>query len=240
MPTEVQQELLICHRCPHGWLNPLSELSTTAQYALARARRTEIFPAQTPILQEGTPVTVLYCIERGTAKAVVRRRVGTRESEVLLCLYKPGDILGLRDLFGQRRHSVTVIALEEVHACTFPAELVEAYARQYPQFWMRVAQLLAREIETVEEQLLLLQRRSTRERIIHFLLLLLRTYGQDEHGYIRFPITPARIAELLQTSVRAVQRTLQWLERSQLIHSAPTHIQVLNADALTALLHYGR
>ncbi|MCS6966300.1 MAG: Crp/Fnr family transcriptional regulator [Candidatus Kapabacteria bacterium] len=234
----LREQLRICSQCPYGWLNPLGELGGEAQHALARERRIEIFPARATIVRFGEPVTTLYCISRGTAKAVLPYHEGKQQIEVLIGLHKPGDILGLRDLFGERRHTVTVTSMEELQACALPAEIVERLARQHSQFWVRVAQLLAREIEAVEEQLLLFQRRSIRERVVHLLLLLLRTYGADEHGYIRFPVTPASLAELLRTSVSAVRRTLGTLERRRLIRSISDRVGISDAKALAHLLQH--
>lgn len=232
----VTAQLHICSRCPHGWLNPLGELGSEVQYVLAQERRVAFFPPRSTIVCQGEPVSSLYCISRGTAKAVLPYSERSAAADLLISLLKPGDIIGLRDLFGKRCHTVSVIALEEVQACVLPAPLIEQYARHYPQFWVRVAQVLAREIESIEEQFLLFQRRSVRERVLHLLLLLLRTYGTDEQGYIRFSITPSIIAELLQSSVSAIRRILLSLERRHLIRSEPNRIRILDADTLRHLL----
>ncbi|GBD06336.1 Transcriptional activatory protein AadR [bacterium HR21] len=234
MLSQTREQLRLCSQCPHGWLSPLGQLGEEAQQTLARARQTVLFAPGTPIVRAGEPVTQLYCIASGTAKAVLS--VGDDGEELLVALHKPGDLLGLRDLFGERRHSVSVIALEELRACLFPAELVERFAREHLSFWVRVVQLLAREIEAIEEQFLLFQRRSVRERVIHFLLLLFRTYGADEEGSLRFPATPSSIAELLRTSISAVRRTLSVLERRNLIRCADNRIRLLDPEALSQLL----
>lgn len=201
---------------------------------LARDRQVVTFPPRTVIVRVGEPVSELYCISSGTAKAVLP--FGDSGDELLVALHKPGDLLGLRDLFGERRHRVSVVALEEVRACRFPAALVERSAQEYPPFWVRVVQLLAGEIEALEEQFVLFHRRSVRERLIHFLLLLLRTYGADEEGYLRFPATASSIAELLRTSTSAVRRTLALLERRNVLHSTAERIQILEPEALARLL----
>ncbi len=238
--VDLREQLRICSRCPYGWLNPLSELGGEAQHAIARERRIEVFPPKTAIVRYGEPVTYLYCISRGTAKAVLPYSEHSQPAELLIALHKPGDVIGLRDLFGERHHTVSVITLEEIQACALPAELVEYYARQYSQFWIRVAQLLAREIESVEEQFLLFQRRSIHERVIHLLLLLLRTYGTDEQDYLRFPISPASIAELLRSSTSAIRRVLASLERQHLIRREAHRVKILNADTLRHLLQHSR
>ncbi len=225
-----------CSYCPHSWLNPLRELDSEAQQALAQERRVELFPPRTTIVRYGEPVNSLYCISRGTAKAVLPYSGRSESAELLIALLKAGNIIGLRDLFGERRHTVNVVALEEIQACVLPAALIERYARQYPQFWIQVAQLLVREIEALEEQLLLLHRRSIRERVLHLLLLLSRTYGTDEHGYIRFPVNPNTIADLLQSSVSAVRRILLSLERRHLISINGNRMRILDADTLRHLL----
>ncbi len=235
MRAQLQEEVRFCHHCPHGWLNPLGELGEEDQRKLARHRYIVTFPAQSVIVRRGEPVTQLYCISSGTAKAVLPVEDNT---DVLITLHKPGDVLGLRDLFGERRHSVSVVALEELRACVLPAELIERSARENAHFWSRVAQLLAREIEAIEEQFLLLHHRSVRERVVHLLLLLLRTYGADDEGYLRFPASSSSLAELLHTSPSAVRRTLSALERRHLVRCTATRIQIPSPDALCELLRH--
>lgn len=216
----------------------MGAMEHAAQQELADVRHSRYFPAHSTIVHYGEPVTELYCIAAGRAKAVLPYP-DDRRGALLLCLYKAGDVIGLRDLFGERRHTVTVIALEEVHVCAFPAELVERHARQNPHFGVQLIQLLAHEIEAIEQQLWLFQRRSVRDRLAHLLLLLQRTYGSDEQGFIQFPTTPASLAELLQVSVPAVRRALDALARRPVVRLSADRIGILDTEALSRLLRHG-
>ncbi|MEN3027106.1 MAG: Crp/Fnr family transcriptional regulator [Chlorobiota bacterium] len=224
----------------NGQHGPIEGLGTEILRLICRTdtQRTKSFPPSATIVRHGEPVAELYYINRGTAKEILLRSKGTRRSELLVSLLKPGDIIGLRDLFGAGHHTVTVIAIEEVQAYPLPIEAVQRSVQQHPQLWMQVAQALAHQIELVEEQLLLAQRRrSAPDRILRLLILLLRIYGIDEQGFLLFPATPYTIAELLQLSPSTVQRVLNSLTRQQLLELRAGKIRVPDSSSLQRLLH---
>ena len=231
LATELQ--IRLCSQCPHGWLNPLAELSPEAQRAIAQERRVKHFPHGAVLAAIGEPITELLCLSSGAAKAVLPER---SSQQLLVGLFKPGDVIGLRDLFGERRHTVNVIALEEVTACSIPAELVLEHAHASPNFWLRLVQLLTQQLEHVEGQFFVLQSRSLRERLLALLRVLLQTYGLDEQQRLRCRLPLSELATLLRSSVPAVRRALSALQGAQLLRLQGDYLVVANPQALERLL----
>ncbi len=230
MLVAAEPQTRVCSQCLHGWLNPLAELSPEAQRKIAQERREKRFPQGAVLATIGEPITELLCLSSGAAKAVLPER--SSRQQLLVGLFKPGDVIGLRDLFGERRHTVNVIALEEITACSIPAKLVLEYAHTSPNFWFRLVQLLTQQLEHVESQIFVLQSRALRERLLALLRVLLQTYGLDEQQRLRCRLPLSELATLLCSSVPAVRRVLNTLQRAQLLRMQGEYLIIVDRQAL--------
>ena len=79
----------------------------------------------------------------------------------------PGDFLGIAP---SDRYSFSADAVDTVSACRFPVEAFRQFIEERPQLLLRINEFAARELMLAQEQMLLLGRRSSEEKIASFLV----------------------------------------------------------------------
>lgn len=129
----------------------------------------------------------------------------------------PGDFVGhvLRDLA-----EYDAIAATEVTLCLFRRAPFEALVRDTPALQGRLLEMKIDELDAAQEWLLLLGRKTAREKVASFLLALARRAGKGRLGAeqaLRLPLTRAEIAEYLGLTIETVSRQMTRLREDGLI-----------------------
>jgi len=94
-----------------------------------------------------------------------------------------------------------------------------AFIQRYPQVERRLGRITRQELVENQEQMLLLGRKSARERVASFLLKLLRQAkdrGKDDSA-VHFPMTREMIGDYLGLTTETVSRVLSAFGREKLI-----------------------
>ncbi len=79
----------------------------------------------------------------------------------------PGEFLGIAP---SDRYGFSADAVDNVSACRFPVEAFTHFIEERPQLLLRINEFAARELMLAQEQMLLLGRRSSEEKIASFLV----------------------------------------------------------------------
>ncbi len=117
---------------------------------------------------------------------------------------------------------VTAEAAGEVRVCAFPRATLEEMAAQSPAMAHRLHLQALRELDEAREWMLTLGRRSAREKVACFLLLVAR-HGAPEadetEGTRRFelPLTRAEIGDFLGLTIETVSRQITQLRQAGVI-----------------------
>src|SRR5262249_31893981 len=158
-------------RCGACEVRSLSICGALSAPELARLRsvavRRQAAPEET-VIEEGDPATDLSIVASGTVKLYKLLPDGRRQ--VTGFLY-PGDFLGiaLNDVY-----AYSAEAIEPLELCRFPRRGLEALLAEFPRLQRRILGEAAHELATAQDQMLLLGRKTARERVASFLLSLSR------------------------------------------------------------------
>ncbi len=147
------RHLTFCQPLNDEELKQLSAIVTTV----------ELVPGD-PLFDESEPATHLFNVTAGTMKVYKLLPDGRRQITGFLLA---GDFLGLAkaETYAFSAEAVTHAAL-----CRFPRKKLEDLLARYPTLESRLLGMASHELAAAQEQMLLLGRKSAKEKIVSFLL----------------------------------------------------------------------
>jgi CRP/FNR family transcriptional regulator len=176
---------------------------------------TEVGPGQC-FIDEGEPADAFFNITAGSAKLFKLLPDGRRQ---ITGFVGPGHFLGIAV---SDTYAFSAEAIEPVRYCRFNRGKLRALLDDFPLMEKRLLEVAANELVAAQEQMLLLGRKTARERLASFLLLQSRqglTCGRARRRFT-LPMTRNDIADYLGLTIETVSRTLTRLRNEGLIEIA--------------------
>ncbi len=167
-------------------------------------------------IDEGEPADAFFNITAGSAKLFKLLPDGRRQ---ITGFVGPGHFLGIAV---SDTYAFSAEAIEPVRYCRFHRGKLRALLDDFPLMEKRLLEVAANELVAAQEQMLLLGRKTARERLASFLLLQSRQGLTCGHARRRFtlPMTRNDIADYLGLTIETVSRTLTRLRNEGLIEIA--------------------
>ena len=178
-------------------------------------------PRQT-IVQEGDPADFLMNVIAGTVK--IFRALPDGRTQIIGFLSE-GDFMGMPP---GHTYEVSAESVTAVEICNFPRRSFERLLKEYPTLERRLFDLASNEIAAAHDHMLLLGRKTARERVASFLIQR-SSKPPCAHGSepcAELPMTRAEVADFLGLTMETVSRTLTAFRRERLI-TAGSHDQFL-------------
>lgn len=167
-------------------------------------------------IDEGEPAGAFFNITAGRAKLFKLLPDGRRQ---ITGFVGPGHFLGIAV---SDTYAFSAEAIEPVRYCRFHRGKLRALLDDFPLMEKRLLEIAANELVAAQEQMLLLGRKTARERLASFLLSQSRQGLQCGHmrGRFTLPMTRNDIADYLGLTIETVSRTLTRLRNEGLIEIA--------------------
>ena len=191
------RELTVCGALDETELSKLSEI--------VRVRR--VGPHQT-IFSEGEEADSVFNVTAGTVKLYKLLPDGRRQITGFLFT---GDYIGLSM---HERYAYTAESVTAASLCHFQRRQMDALLKEYPKLQQRLFSMASNELEAAQDQMLLLGRKTAREKVVSFLLGLssrLSRRGQKENP-VPVPMSRSDIADYLGLTTETVSRTFTALK----------------------------
>lgn len=194
----------------------------------ALASHVSFKPGQT-ICEEGGPAEWVYSVTRGVVGLHKALPDGRRQTTGFLF---DGDFVGLAS------RAVNVCGAEAVTAvevCRFSRPRFEAYLEVHPELRERLLRMTADELSAAHQHILLLGRKSARERVASFLLQFVdRATGRGlTANPLSLPMKRAAIADHLGLTIETVSRTFTSLAHSGMIEMiSPSLVRIVSVSGL--------
>jgi CRP/FNR family transcriptional regulator len=181
---------------------------------------------------EGDPAGFAFNVTRGMVKASKALPDGRRQ--ITGFLY-PGDFLGiaLHNAYVYSAEALTCVTL-----CRFPRPKLRALFDEFPKLEIHLLSLTANELAAAQDQLLLLGRKSAREKVASFLLMLVQRAepGGKTERLLHLPMTRLDIADYLGLSAETVSRTFSTFRGAGLIdYDLPTPVILQQPELLEVI-----
>ncbi len=159
------------------------------------------------------------------------------------------QIVGLQfapDFLGRpfsKASKISIEAATSVSLCTFPRAELERMLRDVPGFEHRLHEQSLAQLDEAREWMVTLGRKSAREKVASFLVMIARhsdpAPGSDEDGPVTFdlPLTRADMADFLGLTIETVSRQLTALRKTGAIRlESNRHVIVPDIDRLEGMM----
>ena len=184
------------------------------------------------IFEESEPADYVYNVSNGDVRLYKLLADGRRQITGFL---RPGDFLGL---VKQDVYSYGAEAIDDVELCCMRIVDLERLLRELPAVRDRLLDMSRDELAAAQEQMLLLGRKSAREKVLSFLLLRAQhDHDRDEIEAVvlDLPMSRSDIADYLGLTIETVSRTFTALKDEGLIDlPSAQHVVLSNLEAVEA------
>ena len=169
--------------------------------------------AHCTIFEEGNPADYVYTVTAGSIKIYKLLPDGRRQVTGFLF---PGDFLGL---IHNQSYAYSAETLTLAKLCRFPRQRLEALLDEVPRLEQQLLSMASHELAAAQDQMMLLGRKSARERIVSFLTMLSNAAVRREQpgDPVSLPMSRTDIADYLGLTIETVSRTLTKLKTDRLI-----------------------
>lgn len=181
------------------------------------------FDARQSIVHEGDEAEVLLNVISGTVK--IYRALPDGRVQIVGFLSE-GDFMGVP---ATRRYGVSAEAITPVEMCAFPRRSFDRLLNEFPTLERRLFELSTNEVAAARDHMLLLGRKTARERVASFLVAMADkpSCAHVSSPSVALPMTRAEIADYLGLTMETVSRTLTSLRNEGVIVSSPPDRLVL-------------
>ncbi len=175
-------------------------------------------------IEEGQPAGNFYNVTGGTAKLYKLLPDGRQQ---ITGFAGRGHFLGLAH---SNTYAFTAEAIEPVRLCRFTRTRLTALIHDFPQLEQRLLDFACNELATAQEQMLLLGRKTARERVASFLAMRLREADPCGHAReMHLPMTRGEIADYLGLTIETVSRVFSRFRAEKRI-ALPSNDRVVVLD----------
>lgn len=190
----------------------------------AIVRQVSLNAGQT-VFFEGDPATFAFNVTGGVVRLSKMLLDGRRQVTGFIF---PGDFLGLA--IGED-YIQTAEAISPVRMCRFDRKDLARMYERFPKLEHRLLAVACNEIVSAQDQMLLLGRKTARERLSTFLHSLFSRSGLGERlsGEINLPMSRGDIADYLGLTKETVSRNFKSMREDGLIEM-PSHNRIVILD----------
>lgn len=198
----------VCSRCETDELERLNSIKFYRSYKAGQT-----------IGVRGDEIEMVSSVVSGTATLT---RVMEDGRTQIVGLLLPSDFIGRP---GRRILQYDVVAVSDVTLCCFRRAPFEALVAEMPHIAERMLEMALDELDAAREWMLLLGRKTAREKVASFLLLVHRRniisdgMGRDEDVRLELPLTREIMATYLGLTIETVSRQLTALRKDGIIES---------------------
>jgi len=230
--TNLSKRTASCGSCA---ARPISVCNSISDHDIGRlmAVATDVdVDANRTFIEEGEAAQFFFNITGGTARLFKLLADGRRQ---VTGFARRGHFLGLAV---DDAYTFSAEAIEPVRLCRFPRAKVYALIDDFPTLRRRLLETASNELVVAQEQMLLLGRKTARERLASFLVS--QAVPPEVCGgasdRIHLPMSRTDIADYLGLTIETVRRVITKLNHDRLI--APpttTDVVILDRDTLVLL-----
>lgn len=185
------------------------------------------------LFHEGDPATRVFTLTTGTLKLYKLLADGRRQVTGFL---QPGDFLGISI---DDEHAFSAEALEPSQLCWFPRVRFDNFIENQAAMERELYRMAAHELAAAQQQFVLLGRKTARERIASFLILLderAERTARSPAATVRLPMSRSDIADYLGLTKETVSREISALKRSGIIRLETLDlVQIIDRQRLKML-----
>lgn len=197
--------------------------SQITQGFLASVSTVQMVKPGKTLFAEGDDADTVFEIVQGILKLYKLLPDGRRQ---IMGFVSTDKLIGFSD---EDTYEYTAEALTEVRLCRYSRAQFDRLLDEVPGFARRVLSARSRDLNSAQDQMLLLGRKTAMERIATFLLNLGKMQQRTGGALLHLPMTRADIADYLGLTIETVSRTLTKLKHDGII-DLPEAVEIRFVD----------
>ncbi|RLJ40868.1 CRP/FNR family transcriptional regulator [Litoreibacter meonggei] len=207
--TQIDLSPKSCANCPIRPRAICSRCTADELLELDKIKYYKTYPAGASVVLMGDPMTFVASVVSGVA-TLSRSMIDGRMQMVGLLL--PSDFIGRP---GRDTASYDVTAVSELTLCHFHKKPFEKVTHATPHVQERLVEIALDELDAARDWMLLLGRKTAREKIASFLLICVRRLGRKEGEILQLelPLTRDAMSDYLGLTIETVSRQMAALKR---------------------------
>jgi len=232
-PTSAQ-----CHGCNARHIGMCDALSDADMGSLARVAQRVTVPAGKAFIEEGSDASYFYDLSQGDVRVFKSLADGRRQ---ITGFMGAGNFLGLA-IGG--KYAFSAEAMNDVQLCRFDRSALQNLFHEFPALQGKLLDIATHEMVLAQEQMLLLGRKTARERVATFLMAWAARLAIYPSGHaadtaaftMTFPMNRTDLADYLGLTIESVSRAFTKLKGDGLIMFTNSHaVTVLHAQRLNGI-----
>ena len=198
-----------CEACTVRHLTLCAALEDNELSAMSAIVSTVELSPGDPLFDEGESAGHVFNVTAGAVKIYKLLADGRRQMTGFLF---PGDFLGLAN---EETYAYSAEAVTYCTLCRFPRRKLEELLESFPKMERRLLGMASHELAVAQEQMLLLGRKTAREKIASFLLMLSKRAVQrgQKPNPVSVPMSRNDIGDYLGLTTETVSRTFTYLRQ---------------------------
>ena len=232
LPPGLKPSAEPCAACAARVLSLCDAVDTRDLHRLAALTQPRQVEAHSTFIAAGDPADYLFNITEGVVK--VYRLLPDGRQQVTGFLFK-GDFLGLG---AESTYAFSAEAVTRVRYCRFGRGALHRFLDDFPDVEKRLLAITTNELAASQEQMVLLGRKTARERLASFLVMLSRRMARlgKRVDVVTLPMTRLDIADYLGLTIETVSRVFTQFRKEGLIElPAPGRARIKDHDTLLQL-----
>ena len=200
---DVGSEVAVCASLGHDEVRKLATVRAHAQ-----------LPANFTLFREGDAAAHVYSVSSGAVKLYKMMPDGRRQITAFLFA---GDMFGLAQ---DGLYVTTAETVSPSRVCRFAHGKLDRMLHEIPKLERRIYSMAVKDLIAAQEQMLLLGRKTAREKVATFLLDVARRQDRSASpasSLVALPMSRADIADYLGLTIETVSRTFTQLKREGVI-----------------------
>ena len=222
---DVVREIAFCADLSHDEIKRLASVRCHAE-----------LPANFTVFREGDTAEHIYSISGGAVKLYKLLSDGRRQ---IIGFLFSGDLFGLALDSG---YAYTAETVTQTQLCRFTHRKLDTLRGEIPNLERRMFSMTVKDLAAAQDQMLLLGRKTAREKVASFLMKLSRRAVEQGRtaSPIDLPMSRADIADYLGLTIETVSRTFTHLKRDGIIGlPASGHVVLQDAQRLKEIAEGG-
>jgi len=221
-----------CGQCDLGSLAFCDGMAPRTVATLSRVQCTVRHEAHDTLFREGDPGQAVFTLVQGAVKVYKLMPDGRRQ---ITGFFFRGDMFGFcRD----EHYAYSAEAVTPVGVCRLPMARLHSLAATAPEVQARIMARMTEKLAYFHDHVLLLGRKTARERVATFLLNLsdrARRRG-DPDSPLTLPMGRADIADHIGLTVETVSRAMTWFRREGILDlPSPTRVALRRPETLRSI-----
>lgn len=177
----------------------------------------------------GDSASSIYCVAHGCFKVI---REGQEGESVVTRIVQAGDIVGIREVFGEFKYSRTCVALKEAEVYSIEKEHVLLLIQKNASISLQFMKMFSKELTRVETRIESRLHRAAKNRVASAVLELFHLFAHNDSQVFDAPVSRRDIAELCDVTPETVSRCLAELKQSGLLQAHGSTFTILDLAAL--------